>query len=186
MEIRFHTREELHADLEDAVDPETPLRLFFVFRLSGVDHLNNKVGDAVAGVLLAEAATSIAVAIGPRAIYYRPRRDELCGLVAGNLNGVEQTLVATLARLNDEHRAIGLSAGFGAIILPREAPSVIHAVSLADQRVTGVIDRGTPVLRGGSAADRGAYRRSPPERRQRGVNDVTRAGFSVIDARSRP
>jgi hypothetical protein len=155
MEIRFHTREELHADLEDAVAPETPLRLFFVFRLSGVDHLNSKVGDAVAEVLLAEAATSIAVAIGPRAIYYHPRRDELCGLVAGNLNGVEQTLVTTLAQLNDEHRAIGLSAGFGAIILPREAPTVIHAVRLADQRVTGVIDRTAPVLRGGFADDRG-------------------------------
>ncbi len=158
MEIRFHTREELHADLEAAVGPETPLRLFFVFRLSGVDHLNSKVGDAVAGVLLSEAAHSIAVAIGPRAIYYRPRRDELCGLVAGNLHGTEQVLVTTLARLNDEHRAIGLSAGFGAVILPREAPTVAHAVSLADQRVAGVIDRSTPVLRGGSAADRDVQR----------------------------
>jgi GGDEF domain-containing protein len=170
MEIRFHTREELHADLEDAVEAQTPLRLFFVFRLSGVDHLNSKVGDAVAAVLLSEAANHIAVAIGPRAIYYRPRRDELCGLIAGNLTGVEQTLVSTLARLNDEHRAIGLSAGFGAVILPREAPSVAHAVSLADQRVAGVIDRSTPVLRGGSAADRALPREAP-----RRLRDATAA-----------
>jgi hypothetical protein len=167
MEIRFHTREQLHADLEAAVDPHTPLRLFFVFRLSGVDHLNSKVGEAVAEVLLSEAANTIAVTIGPRAIYYRPRRDELCGLVAGNLHGVEQTLVGTLARLNDEHRAIGLTAGFGAIILPREAPTVAHAVSLADQRVAGVIDRHAPVIRGGSAADRPL-----PHDTQRRLNDA--------------
>jgi len=141
-----------------------------VFRLSGVDHLNSKVGDAVAAVLLSEAAHSIAVAIGPRAIYYRPRRDELCGLIAGNLNGVEQTLVATLARLNDEHRAIGLSAGFGAVILPREAPTVAHAVSLADQRIAGVLDRTTPVLRGGSAADRGGLSNA-----RRRLSDVSAA-----------
>jgi len=158
MEIKFHTREELHLDLEDAVDVQSALRLFFVFRLAGVDDLNSKVGEAVAEVLLNEAANSIAVTIGPRAIYYRPRRDELCGLVAGNLHGAEQTLVTTLARLNDEHRAIGLTAGFGAVILPREASTVDGAVSLADQRVAGVVDRSTPVIRGGSALDRGLGR----------------------------
>jgi hypothetical protein len=164
MEIRFHNREQLHADLDDAVAAQTPLRLFFVFRLSGVDRLNSKVGDAVAEVLLSEAANSIAVAIGPRAIYYRPRRDELCGLVAGNLHGVEQTLVATLARLNDEHRAVGLSAGLGAIIVPREAPTAAHAVSLADQRVRGVVDRSTPVPRGGSARGRRGLQWDIPRR----------------------
>jgi GGDEF domain-containing protein len=168
MEIKFHTREQLHADLEGAVEAQTPLRLFFVFRLSGVDHLNSKLGDAVAEVLLSEAANSVAVATGPRAIYYRPRRDELCGLVAGNLHGMEQALVTTLAGLNDEHRAIGLTAGFGAIILPREASTVEDAVSLADQRVAGVIDRSTAVLRGGSVLDRGVRRDAP--RRMSGAN----------------
>jgi hypothetical protein len=154
MEIPFLTREQLLVDLDAAVEPDEKLRLYFVFRLVGTDRLHDLVGDAIAELLLYEAAGSIALAIGPRAVFYRPRRDELCGLVTGPLLGMEETLVDVLAGLNAEHSTVGLSAGFGAVILPREARTAGDAVALADQRVVGVVDRHTPVARGGSARGR--------------------------------
>jgi hypothetical protein len=155
MDDPFLTRERLLADLDAAVGSEERLRLYFVFRLAGIDRLHDLVGDAVAEVLLIEAATSIAQVIGPRATYYRPRRDELCGLVVGDdLLGIEETLVSVLGSLNAEHAAVGLHAGLGAIILPREARTAADAIALADQRVVGVSDRKTPVLRGGSTRGR--------------------------------
>ena len=160
MTIGFLTREQLLADLDAAAAPDAPLRLFFVFRLAGIDRLNTRVGNAVADVLLGETANSIAQTIGPRAIYYRPRRDEVCGLVAGQLLGMEETLVTVLARHNAEHEAIGLRAGFGAVVLPREAAGAADAVALADRRVSGVIDRRIPVARGGSARGRVLSRRA--------------------------
>ena len=154
MAPRFLSRDQLLADLDAATVPGAPLRLLFVFRLAGIERLNARVGDAVAEVLIRESASTIAQAIGPRAAYYRSRRDELCGLVAGDLFGMEEALVSVLARHNTEHEAIGLTAGLGVVVLPREAASSADAIALTDRRVTGVIDRRTPVARRGSARGR--------------------------------
>jgi hypothetical protein len=117
--------------------------------LPGTDRLHDLIGDAVAELLLAEAAGSIAQAIGPRAVYYRPRRDELCGLVAGDLLGMEQTLVNVLGLHNAEYATVGLAAGFGTVIVPREARTAGDAIALADLKVVGVMDRRTAVARAG-------------------------------------
>jgi hypothetical protein len=159
MEISFLSRDDLLVDLDTAVRSDDRLRLFFVFRLAGTDRLHDLINDAVAELLLGEAANSIAQAIGPRAVYYRPRRDELCGLVAGELLDMEQTLVNVLGRHNAEYATVGLAAGLGTVVVPREARTAGDAIALADLRVVGVMDRRTVVRRGGSERGR-LYARS--------------------------
>jgi len=150
----FGTRATLLADLGSAVAADAPPQLFFVFRLTGVDGFPRRLAEAVANVLIADAARVLRGQIGPASAYYRPRRDELCGLVPGPLDGVEDALVATLATHNDEHESSGLAAGFGAVLVPREARSVAGAIQLADRRIAVLLPPREPVPRAGSPSGR--------------------------------
>ena len=67
---------------------------------------------------------------------------------------MEQTLVNVLRLHNAEYPTVGLAAGLGTVVVPREARTAGDAIALADLRVVGVMDRRTAVARGGSERGR--------------------------------
>jgi GGDEF domain-containing protein len=140
MPLEIGTREELLTDLTGAVAPGEPVRLLVVFRLGGFEEFASRYGNGATNDLLTRVVSHLPEASGPSSFYYRPRKDELCGLVAGRLDGVEAALIAAAHDVNETLGSKGLSLGFGTAILPHEAHDPISALAVADGRVIGVAD----------------------------------------------
>ena len=98
VDIEIGTREALLADLEAALAPEEPVRLLVIFRLGGFEEFT-RLGTRSPGVLIREVMSYLPEATGPSGFYYRPRRDELCGLIEGSLRDVERALLAASTAL---------------------------------------------------------------------------------------
>ena len=145
-DVHVGTREELLADLEAALVAEQPVRLLVIFRLGGFEEFT-RLGTRSPGALIREVMSYLPDASGPSGFYYRPRKDELCGLIEGSLRDVERALLAASTALNERLQRKGLSLGFGAAVLPDEAGDPIGALALADSRVARVSD-GEPMPRG--------------------------------------
>ena len=146
MDYDIGTREQLLGDLGAAVAPDQPVRLLVIFRLGGFEEFT-RLGTRSPGALIREVMSYLPDASGPSGFYYRPRRDELCGLIEGPLRDVERALLAASTALNERLGRKGLSLGFGAAVLPGEAGDPIGALALADSRVARVSD-GEPMPRG--------------------------------------
>jgi hypothetical protein len=146
MDYDIGTREQLLGDLGAAVAPDQPVRLLVIFRLGGFEEFT-RLGTRSPGALIREVMSYLPDASGPSGFYYRPRRDELCGLIEGPLRDVERALLAASTALNERLGRKGLSLGFGAAVLPDEAGDPIGALALADSRVARVSD-GEPMPRG--------------------------------------
>ncbi len=151
-DVHVGTREELLTDLEAALvaeqlrAPAGHLQGLAASRSSrGSGHVRPGRSSARSRRLPAEREW-------PSGFYYRPRKDELCGLIEGSLRDVERALLAASTALNERLQRKGLSLGFGAAVLPDEAGDPIGALALADSRVARVSD-GEPLPRGGSPAD---------------------------------
>ena len=145
-DVHVGTRDELLADLEAALDREQPVRLLVIFRLGGFEEFT-RLGTRSPGALIREVMSYLPAASGPSGFYYRPRKDELCGLIEGSVRDVERALLAASTALNERLLRKGLSLGFGAAVLPDEAGDPIGALALADSRVARVSD-GEPMPRG--------------------------------------
>jgi hypothetical protein len=160
MDYDIGTREQLHGDLGAAVAPDQPVRLLVIFRLGGFEEFT-RLGTRSPGALIREVMSYLPDASGPSGFYYRPRRDELCGLIEGPLRDVERALLAASTALNERLGRKGLSLGFGAAVLPGEAGDPIGALALADSRVARVSD-GEPMPRGSRGPEaRGSETHSP-------------------------
>lgn len=146
MAIEIGTRDQLLLDLAAAVAPGEPARLLVILRLGGFEEFTSNFGNGATERLLEVVVSRLPAASGPSNFYYRPRKDELCGLIAGRLVGVEGALVAAAREIDDTPDTTGISLGFGTAILPHEAPDPIEALALADSRVIGVAN-GDPMPR---------------------------------------
>ena len=140
MPIEIGTREQLLIDLTGAVAPGEPVRLLVLFRLGGFEEFASRYANGATDALLSRVVSRLPEASGPSSFYYRPRKDELCGLVAGRLDGVEAALTAAAQDVNETLGSKGLSLGFGTAILPYEAHDPISALAMVDGRVIGVAD----------------------------------------------
>jgi hypothetical protein len=145
-DVHVGTRDELLTDLEAALHAEQPVRLLVIFRLGGFEEFT-RLGTRSPGALIREVMSYLPEASGPSGFYYRPRKDELCGLIEGSVRDVERALLAASTALNERLLRKGLSLGFGAAVLPDEADDPIGALALADSRVARVSD-GEPMPRG--------------------------------------
>jgi hypothetical protein len=135
-EIRL--REELMKDLRQAVQPGEPLRLLVTFRLSHMADFAYRFGDRAREALLGHIADCLPRTAGPASFYYRIRKDELCGLIGGQLSGIEGGLSAAAREVDEMLGSSGISLGFGTAILPYEAGDPTAALALVDSRIMGV------------------------------------------------
>jgi len=135
-EIRL--REELMSDLRRAVQPGEPLRLLVTFRLAHMADFAYRFGDRAREALVGHIADCLPPTAGPASFYYRIRKDELCGLIGGQLTGIEGGLSAAAREVDEMLGASGISLGFGTAILPYEAGDPTAALALVDSRIAGV------------------------------------------------
>ena len=137
MSFTIGSRDELIADLRRAVAPGEPESLFVVFRIEGFDHFTRQYGDGAPDALIGHVLRCLPPASGPFGFYYRPRKDELCALISGCLDGVEGGLFEAANAVYEILGAQGISLDFGTAFLPEEAYDPIGALALADGRMTG-------------------------------------------------
>jgi len=147
MTIQIGTRDQLLVDLAASLRPDEPVRLLVILRLGGFEEFTSKFGNGATEKLLGVVISRLPAASGPSNFYYRPRKDELCGLVMGRLDGVEAALAAAAKDIDETLGAYGIALGFGTAILPHEARDPIQALAVADSRIVGVAD-GTTMPRG--------------------------------------
>jgi GGDEF domain-containing protein len=138
MAFEIGTREQLLADLTRAVAPGEPVKLLVIFRLGGFEEFAGRYGNNTTAALLGRVVDRLPEASGPSSFYYRPRKDELCGLVMGRLDGVEAALAAAAKDIDETLGSQGIALGFGTAILPYEASDPIEALALADTRIVAV------------------------------------------------
>jgi hypothetical protein len=150
MATRIGTREELIVDLTAASAPGEPPRLLVVFRLGGFQEFTSEFGNRATTSLIRHIVGRLPAASGPSSFYYRPRKDERCGIIAGRLLEVERALCAAATDVSELVSSSGISLGFGTAVLPWEANNAVDALALADSRIVGIAD-GEPVFR--SSAD---------------------------------
>ena len=135
-EIRL--REELMKDLRQAVQPGEPLRLLVTFRLAHMADFAYRFGDRAREALLGHIADCLPRTAGPASFYYRIRKDELCGIIGGQLSGIEGGLSAAAREVDEMLGSSGISRGFGTAILPDAAADPTAALALVDSRIMGV------------------------------------------------
>ena len=147
MTIQIGTRDQLLVDLAASLRPDEPVRLLVILRLGGFEEFTSKFGNGATEKLLGVVISRLPAASGPSNFYYRPRKDELCGLISGRLDGVEAALIAAAREISETLGTDGISLGFGTAVLPHQAGDPVEALALADSRVIGVAD-GDPMPRG--------------------------------------
>jgi GGDEF domain-containing protein len=137
MPVTIGTRDELIAVLGTAVAPDEPERLLVVFRVEGFDQFAGRYGDGAPDALVSHVLRCVPAASGQFEFYFRPRKDELCALIAGNLDGIEAGLFEAANAVFEILGSSGISLDFGTASLPAEAHDAIEALALADGRMTG-------------------------------------------------
>lgn len=137
MPITIGTRDELIAVLGAAVGPEQPERLLVVFRVEGFDQFTLQYGKGAPDALVGHVLRCLPGASAPFDFYFRPRKDELCALISGDLDGVEAGLFEAANAVFEILGATGISLDFGTALLPEEANDATEALALADGRMTG-------------------------------------------------
>ena len=140
MAFEIGTREQLLVDLTRAVVHGESVKLLVIFRLGGFEEFAGRYGNDTTATLLNRVVSRLPEASGPSSFYYRPRKDELCGLVMGRLDGVEAALAAAAKDIDETLGSQGIALGFGTAILPHEASDPIAALALADSRIVAVAD----------------------------------------------
>lgn len=145
MSTKIGTRDQLLVDLAAAVAPGEPVRLLVILRLGGFEEFTSTFGNGATGKLLDVVVSRLPPA-SSSSFYYRPRKDELCGLIGGRLDGVEGALFEAARQIGDSLGTQDISLGFGTAVLPHEATDPVDALALADSRVIGVAD-GDPMPR---------------------------------------
>jgi GGDEF domain-containing protein len=137
MSFTIGSRDDLIADLGVAVAPGEPEKLFVVFRIEGFDQFTRQYGDGGPDALIGHVLRCLPPASGPFGFYYRPRKDELCVLISGCLDGVEGGLFEAANAVYEILGSSGISLDFGTAFLPEEASDPTAALALADGRMTG-------------------------------------------------
>ena len=151
--IKIGTRDELMVNLEAAVVRGEPSRLLVVFRLGGFEEFVSRYGYGATDALVSHVASRLPDASRPSNFYSRPRKNELCAIISGRIDGVEGALAAAAREVHETLEPSGIALGFGTAILPQEARDPTEALALADSRLIGVAD-GEPIPRDSHSAAR--------------------------------
>jgi GGDEF domain-containing protein len=137
MPVTIGSRDELIDALSAAVAPDEPERLLVVFRVEGFDQFTARYGKGAPDALVNHVLRCVPPASGPFEFYFRPRKDELCAVIAGDLDGIEAGLFEAANAVFEILGSTGISLDFGTAFLPAEAHSATEALALADARMTG-------------------------------------------------
>jgi two-component system, cell cycle response regulator len=133
----LRNRRSLIADLEVQLGLATfaSPRALVLFDLDGFKEYNDAFGHPAGDGLLVRLAARLADAVGYDGEAYRLGGDEFCVLVSPGRNGVDPTLAACSAALNERGEGFDVTTSFGVVVLPEEADTPTLALQLADRRM---------------------------------------------------
>jgi len=128
-------RAKLLADLDVAIDEESPTLLAF-FDLDGFKNYNDTFGHPAGDALLHRLAGRLTLAMPAGAEAYRMGGDEFCALIPWHDCAVVRSHVApACAALAEQGEGFSVTTSWGHALIPLEASTPSHALSLADHRL---------------------------------------------------
>ncbi len=132
-------RRRLMEDLEDGLATASSGRclMLVLLDLDGFKRYNDTFGHPAGDSLLARLGQNLARAAKDQGRAYRLGGDEFCALVAADASDLEATSARIAASLSDVGRGFSVTASYGAVLIPDEAPTAERALQLADQRLYG-------------------------------------------------
>jgi GGDEF domain-containing protein len=128
-------REELIADLEQALQAASPPQTFAIFVVGGLDAFRELYGRFEAEAVVELVGARLSEQLDERARLYEPRRGEFAVLVPAPAAEVEGALEAAADELSNRFAAFDLNAACGVVFLPDEATASSEAIALADERL---------------------------------------------------
>jgi len=139
------TRDELTTVVEAAVRPGEPDRLLVVFRIARMDEFADRFGENAMERMAEHIAVHLPNSSGRWTFYFRPRRDELCLMIEGPLNQVDQALAEASTTVSEALGPEGITLGYSQTLLPSGLGSFTEAIARADRGI--VNPNGEPVPR---------------------------------------
>ena len=128
-------RAKLLADLDVAIHEASPTLLAF-FDLNGFKNYNDTFGHPAGDALLHRLAGSLTLAMPAGAEAYRLGGDEFCALIPWHESAVVASHVApACAALAEQGEGFSVTTSWGHALIPREASTPSHALSIADHRL---------------------------------------------------
>ncbi len=109
--------------------------VFAILDLDGFKAYNDTFGHAAGDALLRRLGENLAAAVAPRGIAFRLAGDEFCILVPGGREQVEEVVAAARAGLTERGEGFEITATYGAVVVPTDAPGPTEALRIADTRM---------------------------------------------------
>ena len=81
----------------------------------------SRFGYTATDALMSHVASCLPDDRGPSRFYYRPRKNELCAIIAGRVEGVEGALAAAARDIHETLKPSRIELGFGTAVVPQEA-----------------------------------------------------------------
>jgi GGDEF domain-containing protein len=131
----FGSRDQLIADLDQALGAESSAGVLAVFDLAGSEEQRRRFGAEASDLLVARLAEACAQVVSVNGRCYRPRQDEFCVLVDLPLEDAMTVIEDTVRTLREEGEPSLGSVSFGVAVLPDEADDPIDALIIADQHL---------------------------------------------------
>ena len=126
-------RRQLMADLEARAARHADAAVLLLFDLDGFKNYNDSFGHLAGDALLARLGQALERSVRPHGRAYRLGGDEFCVLAAAGARAeVELAAPAALAEHGD---GFAVTASYGAVAIPEEAPGPEEALLIADQRM---------------------------------------------------
>ncbi len=110
-------------------------RVLVIYDLDGFKQYNDTYGHPAGDALLHRLGGNLARAIGPYGHGYRLGGDEFCVLVTHGGPSAKTIIALASAALTEQGEGFGVTASYGAVILPHEAREPALALRIADQRM---------------------------------------------------
>jgi GGDEF domain-containing protein len=141
MRAQIATRQELIADLTQALAPGSDEGLLMLVRLHGLQNMTERRGETAHDQFLAEAYELLQQQVGPRGRAYKTRGDELCALLETPLEQAIEVLDKTTSALNKLGATDQVRADASVALLPEEASDPTGALARADRRLLPADDQ---------------------------------------------
>jgi two-component system, cell cycle response regulator len=145
---RLPNRRQLMLDLEEALTDATEARPYWlaIFDLNGFKGYNDAFGHPAGDRLLAELGMRLDHAVADHGRAYRLGGDEFCAVYFPGASTIDFEIAAARGALSERGDGIEISAGYGAVSIPREARDVAHALEIADERLYAQKRRSRPAI----------------------------------------
>jgi predicted signal transduction protein with EAL and GGDEF domain len=127
----FGDHDKLFSDLAGALDPGASACVLAVIDLSGSAEHRHDFGSRANDELVARIARRLTRVLASVATFYRPRQDEFCVLIPGDLTNALDRLAGIENELNAENRS-AVSAQIGIACLPGDAADAHELLIVAD------------------------------------------------------